>query len=271
MRHDSDSGTITKEEERAAFLANQIHRPSCVDIEVQLRELLNQQRRTGGSVLGVVHCEMAKYHHLGRFCEREDDRDLESAMFHLTQAANCGVLEAIVAMAHIYLQMPNDILPDVKVEPSEDNTNDGVEYMEMAAEAGDRASMIQLARAYDSGLNLGTNRERSWTEALHWYESAVTMAAEDESGEYNATMDNPNHQLIARQAEMFRYGGYNMIKDPQRAGELYNEAAEEAMAAMKGRLANKYYMLAEECYGEMDEEDDAEGEEKLPWKPLSSM
>lgn len=38
-------------------------------------------------------------------------------------------------------------------------------------------------------------------------------------------------------------------------GNLYNEAAETAMAAMKGRLANKYFALAEECYGEMDEEE----------------
>ena len=32
------------------------------------------------------------------------------------------------------------------------------------------------------------------------------------------------------------------------AGDLYNEAAEEAMAAMKGRLANKYFALAEEAW-----------------------
>ena len=37
---------------------------------------------------------------------------------------------------------------------------------------------------------------------------------------------------------------------------MYNEAAEMAMAAMKGRLANKFFMLAEECYGEMEEEED---------------
>mgnify|MGYP003692435681 CR=1 FL=1 len=37
-------------------------------------------------------------------------------------------------------------------------------------------------------------------------------------------------------------------------GDLYNEAAEAAMEAMKGRLANKYFALAEEAYGEMEEE-----------------
>ena len=30
--------------------------------------------------------------------------------------------------------------------------------MEMAAECGDRASMLYMAEAYETGLNLGTNR-----------------------------------------------------------------------------------------------------------------
>lgn len=38
------------------------------------------------------------------------------------------------------------------------------------------------------------------------------------------------------------------------SGELYNEAAEEAMASMKGRMANTYYALAEEAYALVEEE-----------------
>ena len=38
--------------------------------------------------------------------------------------------------------------------------------------------------------------------------------------------------------------------------EMYNQAAESAMEAMKGRLANKYYMLAEEAGAECDEEEE---------------
>ena len=37
-----------------------------------------------------------------------------------------------------------------------------------------------------------------------------------------------------------------------RAGELYSEAADCAMAAMNGRLANKFYMLAEEAWSNME-------------------
>lgn len=37
------------------------------------------------------------------------------------------------------------------------------------------------------------------------------------------------------------------------AGDLFTEAAEAAMAAMKGRLANLYYMKAEEAWAMMEE------------------
>jgi elongation factor 2 kinase len=36
---------------------------------------------------------------------------------------------------------------------------------------------------------------------------------------------------------------------------LYNEAAEIATTEMKGRLATKYFMLAEEAYAECDQEE----------------
>ena len=44
-------------------------------------------------------------------------------------------------------------------------------------------------------------------------------------------------------------------------GELYTEAADGAMAAMKGRMANKYYALAEEAWAECpDDEEENEAE-----------
>lgn len=36
-------------------------------------------------------------------------------------------------------------------------------------------------------------------------------------------------------------------------GDLFTEAAEAAMEAMKGRLANQYYMKAEEAWALMEE------------------
>ena len=37
-------------------------------------------------------------------------------MFHLETAADCGSLEAILLMAHIYLGMPHDVLPNISME-----------------------------------------------------------------------------------------------------------------------------------------------------------
>ena len=44
-----------------------------------------------------------------------------------------------------------------------------------------------------------------------------------------------------------------LYSSPSFPAEMYNDAAEGAIAAMKGRLSTKYYMLSEECYGEVEE------------------
>ena len=66
-------------------------------------------------------------------------------------------------------------------------------------------------------------------------------------------MDDPPYLLMARVAEMWLSGNLSQGKDPQHAGDLYTQAADLAMASMKGKLANKYYMLAEEAWGEVEE------------------
>lgn len=69
------------------------------------------------SVLGKVHLEMCKYYEVGRFSEPESDVfDEEAAFFHLLQAANLGIGDALTNVAKIYLQMPHDILSNYKVE-----------------------------------------------------------------------------------------------------------------------------------------------------------
>lgn len=59
---------------------------------------------------------MVRYHEGGRFCEKDEEWDQESAMFHLETAAMCGELEAIVAIGQCYLQLPHHVLPEVEVE-----------------------------------------------------------------------------------------------------------------------------------------------------------
>ena len=51
---------------------------------------------------------------------------------------------------------------------------------------------------------------------------------------------------------MYMEGGHNVEQNFQEAYELYNEAAEKATALGKGRLASKYYQLAEEALSKAD-------------------
>ncbi|XP_067343874.1 eukaryotic elongation factor 2 kinase isoform X7 [Channa argus] len=229
-----------------------VHRPSCVATEVErLNTLL--QKKIGQSVLGKVHLAMVRYHEAGRFCEKDEQWDQDSAMFHLERAALCGELEAIVALGQCCLQLPHHILPDMELEDNAGNRMKGFKYLLQAAEAGDRSSMIIVARAFDTGINLPAGRKPNWEEAIHWFDSALNMTDYDEGGEFDGMQDEPRYLLLAREAEMFQEGGYGLTADPQRAGDLFTEAAEAAMAAMKGRLANQYYMKAEEAWAQMEE------------------
>uniref|UniRef100_A0A8C9XIF5 Eukaryotic elongation factor 2 kinase n=1 Tax=Sander lucioperca TaxID=283035 RepID=A0A8C9XIF5_SANLU len=230
-----------------------VHRPSCVATEVErLDNLL--QKKIGQSILGKVHLAMVRYHEAGRFCEKDEQWDQDSAMMHLERAALCGELEAIVALGQCCLQLPHHILSDMELEDNAGNKMKGFKYLLQAAEAGDRSSMIVVARAFDTGFNLSADRSvKDWNEAIHWYDSVLTMSDYDEGGEFDGTQDEPRYLLLARVAEMYQVGGYNLSADPQRAGDLFTEAAEAAMEAMKGRLANQYYMKAEEAWALMEE------------------
>ncbi len=59
---------------------------------------------------------MAKYHELGRFAIDDNDIDMYAAFFHERLAADLGVMEAIKTLAHLYLDMPREILVNYEVE-----------------------------------------------------------------------------------------------------------------------------------------------------------
>ncbi|CAG5126427.1 unnamed protein product [Candidula unifasciata] len=249
---ESEQDSMTTDEENKAFSKAQAEkaRPSSVLHELDLRKLSNL--KIGQSVLGQIHHEMAKYHEMGRFCLQEDVVDWDAALFHEEHAAELGVLEAINTMAMLYMGLPRHMFVNCIVQQRSEMIDVGVDYMVQAAEAGDRNAMIFMARAFETGNGLGTKRSISWEDAIHYYQLAIDQNDHDEGGDFDSTMEDPVHQLIAQQAAMFRTGGHGLDRDLQKAGDLYNEAAEAAMAAMKGRLANSFYMLAEECYSEME-------------------
>ncbi|XP_065113840.1 eukaryotic elongation factor 2 kinase isoform X3 [Paramisgurnus dabryanus] len=230
-----------------------IHRPSCVAMEVERLNAMVLERKIGKSILGKVHLAMVHYHEGGRFCEKDAPWDQISALYHLERAAMCGELEAIVALGQCCLQLPHHVLPEIELEASEDNKKKGFRFLLQAAEAGDRPSMILVARAFDTGLKLPSDRTVDWKHAVHWYDCALKMTDYDEGGEYDGMQDEPRYLLLARLAEMYQDGGFSLDPDPQKAGDLFTEAADAAMEAMKGRLANQYYMKAEEAWSMVEE------------------
>jgi hypothetical protein len=58
---------------------------------------------------------MCKYYQVGRFSDLgSEEFDETSAFFHLEQAAELCVKEAIFALAKIYLDLPRDLLPNYR-------------------------------------------------------------------------------------------------------------------------------------------------------------
>jgi elongation factor 2 kinase len=199
--------------------------------------------------------DLAKYHELGRFSPEgsEDVYDHEAAMFHLRHAADLGILEAIIAMSQVYLGLPHDILSDITKDGNE-NAKVGFQYLQEAARAGDRSCTVLVAKAFDTGAGLPADMEKDWTIAADYYEKLVASGeSQDDTADEGCcggtgSASDPVYELKARLAEILTTGGNGLEANPTKAGDLFNEAAEAAAAAMKGRLANKYYMLAEEAY-----------------------
>lgn len=80
--------------------------------------------------------------------------------------------------------------------------------------------MVYLAKAYDTGNGLGS-RVISWVEAVRWYNEAVeAVEGEDEEGNYDSTMDDPQYILLARLAEMHRDSGNGLEQDYGAAGNF---------------------------------------------------
>ena len=117
-------------------------RSTCVMAEMKARKKLWEEdnckeeednkslQYTGGSVLGQIHLDLAKYHEMQRFTKPDQEGyDKEAALFHLRHAADCGNLEAIITMARVALQLPHDVLTDLSLDESNENTDIGLDYM----------------------------------------------------------------------------------------------------------------------------------------------
>lgn len=249
-----------------------VHRPSSVLLEKAQMEKFKEISacyEKYESILGQIHLEMCKCYQVGRFSELGSEAfDEESAIFHLEQAAELCVKEAIFTLAKIYLDLPRDLLSHYSPQYQGDLTSKGLHWMMRACELGEVEANLFLAQLYDTGVDGAL--EKDWKQAVEYYEKYINLrenasnSIDEDSGTHEPDESNgtdngvpfhDQHDVVARLATLYKTGGHNLICNYQRSGDLYSKAAEMATAAMKGRLANKYYMQAEEAYAmEPDEE-----------------
>jgi len=203
------------------------------------------------SILGQVHLALATYHEICRFTDN-GTYDHEVALFHLKAAAECGIISAIISVARMYFGLSHDILSEVTLEHEDvEKLSKGLDYMKMAAQAMERSALVFMAQSYEFGIN---GADLDLDQSLYWYESVIALDKEEGCDTEDMSLDSPPYIVIAKTAHLWLAGNLKQGRDPKKAGDLYNEAAEVAMNCMKGKMANKYYMLAEEAYGEAEDE-----------------
>ena len=91
----------------------------------QASSFLEVKNESAESILGRVHLELCKFHENGRFLADKINLkvDYDTAFFHLRHAANLKIVEALVNVAHIFLQLPHEILNDFKIQVIINNTS----------------------------------------------------------------------------------------------------------------------------------------------------
>ena len=127
---------------------------------------------------------------MGQFCDNIKEMDWDTVLFHEPHAAELGALHAIVSRAKFYMGIPPDIVINCRMSSCDDNIEQGLGYTDEAAKSGDRSDMF-LARVYETGMNLGTQRKQSYRDAVNWYDKAFQMAnigKEDNKEEYYGTI-----------------------------------------------------------------------------------
>ncbi|CAK9290816.1 unnamed protein product [Gordionus sp. m RMFG-2023] len=163
----------------------------------------------------------------------------------------------------------------------------GNKYMEEAAILGDRCAMLHLAKAFQTDIENQTSIKKSlhwYNKAIECEENALNNFSDVVSMEqpiyllyadmaklYKDYFIDESQNLTLADVRRLKYSRVNkksiiqnvrirvthFFKLPAKTNisiyssdglaECYNKAAEYAMKNMKGNLANKYFILAEEC------------------------
>eukprot|EP00163_Fabomonas_tropica_P009923 TRINITY_DN1986_c0_g1_i1.p1 TRINITY_DN1986_c0_g1~~TRINITY_DN1986_c0_g1_i1.p1 ORF type:complete len:557 (-),score=129.56 TRINITY_DN1986_c0_g1_i1:172-1842(-) len=223
------------------------------------------------TIIGAIHLQLALYHELGSL--PNDDPELkdnpmnpspECALHHCKDAAMQGSVLAQLTLAALYNDMPRAILKEVAMD--EDPLLHW-RFARLAADRGSRAAMVMLASFYETAETGDTLPEGwnapNWSRSVEYYRQAVDLSesnplaeVEEKSEVYEASA-NP-YDLLIKLAQLYKNGGNQLERDPAKAAEAYREAAEHAMAMLRGSAAAKCFMWAEELEAELDNDQEEE-------------
>lgn len=203
-------------------------------------------------IRSAVHYDLAVCHAIGRIeygtGEAGAGPMYDAILWHLRRAAE-GYVEAQLQLARGYAGLGIEPLPEDLVEPDEEHS---FRYYLKAAQSGEsREAMVHVAQALHHGAAAGKVAP-SARHAAMWFEAAAEC--DDGVPDTARTMlDCPNHVVLSKAAQLHADGTGDLSRDARKAAELFEAAAEAAMARGAGRAAMQFTMQAEELRGELDE------------------
>lgn len=147
-------------------------------------------------------------------------------------------------MARLYSGTTREFLADFDVR---ENAYLSFRYLLLAAERGVKQAIPHVASMYQTGV---VGLDPDWPAACQWYAKYwdTNPPAREDFLFYGFDEScPPDYMISAGQADMYKEGGHGLEADLEKAAELYNEAADLAMSAMKGKIANQFFEKAAEC------------------------
>ncbi|CAH8830353.1 unnamed protein product [Trichobilharzia szidati] len=181
---------------------------------------------------------------------KPDPSDIRVGIDHLWRAAEGGDRRCMILLAR-YLDISVSLL----------NTGHQLNFITTPSDM----LLLPALQAFVNSDNyslLPSISPDSWSEAIGWYKRAVDCAMDssasgdgcpdkglDAEGRYDAAEDLlPVYRILARMAEMYSVGGFGLKQNLSLAGDLFSQAGETASSALQGRLAARYFELADEAY-----------------------
>ena len=204
----------------------------------------------------------------------EDVPAVESALFHLAEAARNGDQRSLRGLYDMLRGLPQGAVPGLKLEEEAD-AGVAAAVLTPLAESGDCDAMMEAA---DAAAAAGEGaRAAAWLErveeTINAAREAAATAAEGSESDVNEEdygyggggggdmgVADDDDGLPDRLTVLQKLAAVVRPTDPERSGNLFSEAAELATMQSKGKLAMKLSMLAEEAWGEMEEVEEVEEE-----------